>query len=277
MNDLPEDYVEEFKQRLLDKYPGMDVSSIHIPLVIAKKIVEEGEANAIAMAEGEATAKTEAANDPSIKLPNFRSMRCLQGKAWKAWLARDGDLIMSLVDHEERGRLLKDNILAFLSVGIYEAALHKTFIHGPHLKNAEWKDFFSLADLQKLRALGEPLPERPITVYRGVTCSKFGPRGMSWTANPNTAAWFASRFPAAGRNPAVYSLLVRPDQILYMTNARNEEEVVIALWMCGRAKRLLPMPQSIKPGGDKEDKGVIHRAPVDPENIMALLRQGQVF
>jgi len=120
------------------------------------------------------------------------------------------------------------------------------------LKNTEWKSFFSFADLQKLRALGEPLPKRRITVYRGVTCSKFGYRGISWTTNPNTAAWFASRYSVAGGDPAVYSLLVRPDQILYMTNARNEEEVVIEVWSCGRAKRLLPMPPSIKPAGDEK-------------------------
>ena len=231
------------------------------------------------MAEGEATAKAEAASDPSIKLPNFRILRFLQGKAWKAWLARDADLIMSLVDHEERGRLLKDNILAFLSVGIYEAALHKTFIHGPHLKNTEWKSFFSFADLQKLRALGEPLPEKRITVYRGVSSSKFGHRGISWTTNPNTAAWFASRHSVAGGDPAVYSLLVRPDQILYITNARNEEEVVIEVWRCGRAKRLLPMPPSIKPGcdeEDEEDEDIIDSTTRKREYLIALLRQWQV-
>ena len=246
--------MEEFKQGVRDSYGGIDITILDFPLEIVKKIIEDGEANAIAMAEGEATAKTEAANDPSIKLPNFRSLRCLQGRAWKAWLARDSDLIMSLVGHEERGRLLKDNIIAFLSVGIYEAALHKTFIHGPHLKTVEWKSFFSFADLQKLRAFGDPLPKRQITVYRGVTCSKFGHRGMSWTTNPNTAAWFASRYPVAGGKPVVYSLLVRPDQIIYMTNARNEEEVVVEVWSCGRSKRMLPMPQSIKPAGDEEDE-----------------------
>ena len=154
MNDQTKDYVEEFRQALADRYRGVDLSELHIPQEIAKKIIEEAEANAIAMAEGEATAKKEAANDPSIKLPNFASMRCLQGRAWKAWLARDADLIMSLVDNEERGRLLIDNIASFLSVGIYEAALHKTFIHGPHLKAADWKALFSFADMQKLRALG---------------------------------------------------------------------------------------------------------------------------
>lgn len=254
MNDQTKDYVEEFRQALADRYRGVALSEIHIPPEIEKKIIEEGEANAIAMAEGEATAKKEAANDPSIKLPNFASMRCLQGRAWKAWLARDADLIMSLVDNQERGQLLIDNIASFLSVGIYEAALHKTFIHGPHLKAADWKALFSFADMQKLRALGEPLPEGQITIYRGVTCSKFGHRGMSWTENPNTAAWFASRYPGAGRKPAVYSLLVRPDQIIYMTNARNEEEVVIEVWRCGKAKRLFPMPQSIKPADGKKEE-----------------------
>lgn len=247
MNDLPRDYVGEYKQAMLDKYPGMDASDIHIPLEMENQIIKEGEADAIAMVEGEATAKAEAASDPSIKLPNFRSLCFLQGKAWKAWLARDAVPIILVVDRKKRGQFLKDNILAFLSVGIYEAALHQTFIDGPHLKNSEWQRFFSFADLKKLRAFGEPLLESPITVYRGVTCSRFGHKGMSWTTNPNTAAWFASRHSVAGGDPAVYSLLVRPDQILYMTNDRNEEEVVIKVWICGSAKRLLPMPPSIKP------------------------------
>lgn len=250
MNNQPNDYVEEYKKNLQDKYPGLDASNIHIPPEIAKKIIEEGEANAVAMAEGEATAQKEAANDPSIKLPDFSSMRCLQGRAWKAWLARDAAKIMYLVGHEERGQLLSNNIESFLSVGIYEQALPITFTHGPHLKLVQWKKFFSLADRQKLRALGDPIPDSPITIYRGVTCSRFGHRGLSWTRNPNTAAWFALRHPEASRNPVVYSLLVKPDQIIFMTNDRNEEEVVIEVWRCGKEKRLHPMPRSIKPGGE---------------------------
>jgi hypothetical protein len=70
---------------------------------------------------------------------------------------------------------------------------------------------------------------------------------MSWTTNPNTAAWFATRFASAEHDPAVYSLRVNPEHILHITNERAEEEVVVDVWKCGRMKQMSKIPESVKP------------------------------
>ena len=156
---------------------------------------------------------------------------------------------MILVGHQERGDVLEANIIAFLDRGIYEAALFECYTHGPRYTPDSWRNLISLADRAKLLAQGDALPTKPITVYRGIAdcghCEWI--RGLSWTTNPNTAAWFAKRYTRPERTPAVYSIRARPENILLVTNCRAEQEVVLSVWDCGPVKRLDPMPRSIKP------------------------------
>jgi len=185
-----------------------------------------------------------------MKTPNFDMMEpWAVSRAWNAWEKSDVGGIMILVGHHERGDVLEANIEAFLDRGIYEAALFECYTHGPHYSPDSWRNLIGLADRAKLLAQGDALPTKPITVYRGISHSghKEWIRGLSWTTNPNTAAWFATRKPRPGRFPAVYSILARPKDILLMTNVRAEEDVALAFWKGGHVKRLIPMPRSIKP------------------------------
>lgn len=186
--------------------------------------------------------------------PNFDCIHpLLASQAWEFWEDGDASGIMMLVGHQQKGELLLANIRPFLNRGIYEAALFESYIHGPHYLPAHWRHLFSFADRARLQAQGDPLPASPITVYRGVSDRKHRSwiKGMSWTTNPHTAAWFAMRFTSPEKTPAVYSIVAKPGDILLMTNNRNEEEVILAVWQCGRAKRLEAMPESVKP--DCED------------------------
>lgn len=170
--------------------------------------------------------------------------------AWESWNQGDVEGILCLVGHNERGRLLMDNIQAFKAKGVYETALASTYTHGPHFAPMQWVYLFALADREKLLACGDSIPAGPITVYRGVSCSSRRKwiRNFSWTTNPNTAAWFATRYSTPESFPAVYSVVARVQDVLFMTNERAEQEAVVDAWACGRMRRLKTLPESVKPG-----------------------------
>jgi hypothetical protein len=168
--------------------------------------------------------------------------------AWEAWEKRDAFGIIMKVGHQDRGKLLIANISQFLKAGIYEAALFEAYIHGPYLHQSRWKQLFAFADREKLSILGEPIPTEEILVFRGVKSDcRHSVSGVSWTKNPNTAAWFALRNARPGDKPAVYSLRVKPKEIFFITNERAEEEVMVSAWNIRRMKRLDPMPDPVKP------------------------------
>ena len=66
------------------------------------------------------------------------------------------------------------------------------------------------------------LPDGEFSVYRGGT-----PTGFSWTLSENIAKFFATRFKAIGRLDDIYSMLVTKKDILWYTNDREEQEVVL--------------------------------------------------
>lgn len=169
--------------------------------------------------------------------------------ARESWNEGDIGGLLCLVGHKERGDLLMANIKPLQSRGLYEIALADTYTHGPHFCPLQWRFLFTIADRQKLAACGHPIPQAPVMVYRGISCSrrKKWIRGLSWTTNPHTAAWFATRYSKPNTSPAVYAVRARPENILLMTNERAEEEVVLAAWKCGRLTRMDPMPAVVKP------------------------------
>lgn len=186
-----------------------------------------------------------------MKKPDFSPIdTCLHESAWKTWGSKDPASIMSLVGHERRVELLRKNFVPFKDRGIYETALVSAYTHGPCLPPKQWQELFLLADREKLAAAGDPLPTDSVVVYRGITdCAlRKWIRGLSWTTNPSTAAWFASRNSSGDMVSAVYSIRVTPADILFATNERLEEELVIAAWQCGKMKRLLQMPPIAQPG-----------------------------
>jgi hypothetical protein len=169
--------------------------------------------------------------------------------AWEEWNNGDVGGLLCLVGHNERGRLLMDNLQAFKNRGIYEEVLFETYTHGPCFPISQWRFLFMRADRKKLRTHGDCIPTESITVYRGVTHHghKRWIRGVSWTTNKGTAAWFANRHATPAHSPAVYSLRVSPEAVLFSWNGRKEEEVAVAAWECGRMKRMDTMPEAVKP------------------------------
>lgn len=77
-----------------------------------------------------------------------------------------------------------------------------------------------------------PRTTQPVTLYRGTTGRK-GKRGMSWTAEPQRAVWFAKRWSHGvegttdGGQGHVWSATVEPRRIFAYFYARGEAEFVI--------------------------------------------------
>jgi len=72
------------------------------------------------------------------------------------------------------------------------------------------------------RTFLEALPD-PVTIYRGAP--EKGKRGISWTVDPERAAWFAVRFNIEEGH--VYSASVPKSRIFAYFEERDEREVVI--------------------------------------------------
>jgi hypothetical protein len=111
---------------------------------------------------------------------------------------------------------------------------------------------FRVADRARLRAAGDPLPEPPFTLYRGVAGR--GParrvRGFSWTASRERGPWFADRFTSLLHDPAVYTITVGEESILAYVNERQEEEFIVDPLALGhRPVRVsVGSPQKVSPG-----------------------------
>lgn len=60
------------------------------------------------------------------------------------------------------------------------------------------------------------------TIYRGGT-----PDGFSWSLSKDIAVWFALRFKAKGWNSDVYAMDIKRGDVLWYTDEREEQEVVL--------------------------------------------------
>ena len=76
---------------------------------------------------------------------------------------------------------------------------------------------------------GPSLPDGPIRMYRGA--SPKTARGMSWTVDPDRAAWFANRLRNLGYDGRVWTALAPAAAILgfvgFRDHDRGEEEVIL--------------------------------------------------
>jgi len=147
--------------------------------------------------------------------------------------------------------LIDENLDLLRHLGIYEEALVYAFTATRTTNRSypfAWqRSLFKMADRQKLRDAGDPLPAPgPYTLYRGVggrgaaRCI----RGLSWTGSLERATWFAERA-ATWRlpDPAVFQTLVPESEVLSYTNDRTEDEYIVLLspqTRVKRYKRLLP-------------------------------------
>lgn len=77
------------------------------------------------------------------------------------------------------------------------------------------------------KQLWDKLPDT-LMIFRGVTPynEKNVQKALSWTVNPETARWFASRFNSDGSGK-IYCQTVRKSDVLAFFNTRNESEVLI--------------------------------------------------
>ncbi|QDT55502.1 hypothetical protein Pan44_35460 [Caulifigura coniformis] len=85
---------------------------------------------------------------------------------------------------------------------------------------------FNIADRDRLRAAGNPLPsEGPFTLYRGVSGvgQRRRLRGFSWTDSVDVARWFANRFPGILKHPAVLKATVAANEVFAFINGSERE------------------------------------------------------
>jgi hypothetical protein len=162
---------------------------------------------------------------------------------------RNVEGFLGLVGHRERGELLAANRGLLQAMGLFERGLVATYIHGPHWPSRTWLEMFAACDRSKLEACGDsPRPTAPLTLFRGMRHAghRGWIRGLSWTTSPQIAAWFALRFATDQDSPAVYRLTVPPERILFLTNERQEEEVIIDARGIPGLSRLKELPEPIR-------------------------------
>jgi len=136
-----------------------------------------------------------------------------------------------LADSGKSLGLVFDNLHPLRERGIYEAALVQAFT-GCRGNHSHWPEgtidfLFRMADREKIRAAGDPIPEESQALFRGVSGvgRQRRKRGWSWTDSLDVACWFACRVALA--NPAVLTLTVDPAEILCCINDRNEREFLL--------------------------------------------------
>src|SRR5579872_1965632 len=121
----------------------------------------------------------------------------LHHQAVRAFDDGDADGFIACVDGGNTLALVFDNRTALLWRGIYEEALLGALSSA---NTSNWRTdvidyLFDIADLDKLRDAGDPLPgQEPFTLYRGVNGhrGRRRVRGISWTDSLDIACYFAS-------------------------------------------------------------------------------------
>nr|BDD45882.1 hypothetical protein 11 [Candidatus Hydrogenedentota bacterium] len=142
-----------------------------------------------------------------------------------AYSAYDDDCMFALVWENS-------NIL--IEKGMYEDALFTALSNNKYC-NPDWRPQSLLgaierADIDKIRALGNPIPDgEKFTLYRGVAGPKSmrNVRSIYWTDDFDVAAWFACRFHYLD-DPAVYKTTVSRKKIVYFLDERSEREFIVS-------------------------------------------------
>lgn len=159
-----------------------------------------------------------------------------QMDAWaiEGFEKRDVDAMLFGFGNHQRLAFVFDNAKLLLDAGMYEKALLDAFT-GCRVNHGNWNDdviafLFAMADLTKLQACGDPLPDGDsFEVYRGVSGRgrRRRIRGYSWTNSLDVACWFALRFQELKlAHPAIYTATVSRADVLAYDNGRNEQEFI---------------------------------------------------
>jgi hypothetical protein len=124
-------------------------------------------------------------------------------------------VIQSELDEAEYGRLLRD---------VWQDA------ERPWRYLSEWIQLFTNPRLRREflmipedLAFYNALPES-VTIWRGCAAPRHA-RSISWTTDPDQAAWFAQRFSDKGGR--IYSIAVNREAIIAYFSDRSESEVII--------------------------------------------------
>jgi hypothetical protein len=151
--------------------------------------------------------------------------------------------LCSAGNHDGLG-LVYWNAQALRERHLYEVALLHAFT-ATRNNHARWplrelRWLFHMADRNRLRAAGAPLPgPGPFTLYRGIAgrAPHRKPRGFSWTASPDQARWFAQWFDLGA--PAVLRVTAPADWVLAVVTDRDEQEFLLWLPDHIRPRRLI--------------------------------------
>jgi hypothetical protein len=176
-------------------------------------------------------------------------------RTMEAWEKGDIEEVLMWLGDERRMGFVADNWYVLQEKGFYEKALLKAHA-GIRINYAHWgidvlRFLFRVADIEKLRRAGDPIPDKStFTLYRGVSgkTRKRRVNSFSWTESPNIAAWFATRFKGCGiGDPAVFTITVPNESIMAHILDRNEAEYLVKLPLPTKPKRLKELPEALLP------------------------------
>lgn len=125
------------------------------------------------------------------------------------------DLLLTLIEHD----CLTEEATRELLASVW---MHTEF-PGSNGGIERWRDAFDAAGW--ISDDDSPLPREPVTLYRGAVPDH--QRGLSWTADPERAAWFATRFSHTESQALVYRRTFQPRELLARFTGRGENEYVV--------------------------------------------------
>ena len=107
----------------------------------------------------------------------------------------------------------------------------ETFWEHSNHTSTHWEAWADILDNYYPKARKSRKPTKPITVYRGGTTAN----GFSWTTDFDIARKFAMRnsmsyFSPDGGKSTIWQATVDPIGVMFMTNGRHEQEVVVRFW-----------------------------------------------
>lgn len=161
-------------------------------------------------------------------------------------LARDAFGFLGRADNMKGLEIVWRNRDLLTSLGFFEAALLRAYVmvrvNTSHFPAKHLMQLFRLADRDRLRAAGSPLPGTgPFTLYRGVAGVGRARRikGLSWTSDEKVARWFADRGALmGGARPAVFRAVVPTRNVLAFLADREESEFLVLLPPGARVERV---------------------------------------
>ncbi len=181
--------------------------------------------------------------------PDFRTVtKALLGEARELWDQGDDQKILMLMSNQDGLIFVHDNCIRLRAKGTYEDCLIDAYtrckVNWQRWNIDELYYLFELADREKLRNCGDPIPsQETFLLYRGVAGKGRSRkvRSLSWTSNPSCAAWFAMRFDRD--DPAVFSVSVRREEILcYLGESFGDEDEYLIFPENLRHKKVKPFP-----------------------------------